>query len=595
MARYDITAEAEAAGLRFTVFRANAFGLSRTRLAYVEADPSSHPGVALLKLLVDNESASVVDGSVLVAHDVVACMPMPDAEALGLPRPCPYSLRLEAVGALADAEFRVGISWLAADGTHATGPQAEWKRFWRASPRRYLLPEPLYSVVDMVDRLNAMPKANGRAALDARMVEFASLKQALDNATGDAEASEYLDGLTIHHATGLAIEASSAGDDRFEPVLFGDMPLPAHVSPDHEDVSVDRRPLLPADHALKFRSVLFQNQGSRSHYRLAEGIYAVLSAPVEAALSVVEKVNASDRTTRAAFRANPRSFLNEAIEAAGGDGDVLCESSVIRDVMDYGERVLGIREWDGPAQLSFKVPVYRKWFPDESDEIYTIDPPGSDQPIVVTTKEVPKLRDAVEQAKAAGRKEFSFNGKSYPLTSDVEDIVGKLSGFLAPRGSQALKKKDATDKKLFVLRAAENEEDLQFHARLRNPSGALSVGIPSGLKTHPKPHQKDGIAWLQHAYLSGMPGVLLADDMGVGKTFQVLALLHWMRLAGGSDPRPFLIVAPKKLLGEWLEQVAEHLGPDGLGIAGSCVRPAPQGAEDRSRQRRRVGPRDPRR
>ena len=78
----------------------------------------------------------------------------------------------------------------------------------------------------------------------------------------------------------------------------------------------------------------------------------------------------------------------------------------------------------------------------------------------------------------------------------------------------------------------------------------------------------EGIEWFQHGYASGMRGMLMADDMGLGKTFQVLAFLRWLMLSASGAPRAgprFLIVAPKTLLGNWLEEVETHLPEDGLG------------------------------
>ncbi len=83
------------------------------------------------------------------------------------------------------------------------------------------------------------------------------------------------------------------------------------------------------------------------------------------------------------------------------------------------------------------------------------------------------------------------------------------------------------------------------------------------MRTSPLLHQQAGIAWLQTSYQAGAPGVLLADDMGLGKTYQVLALLRWLHAAGVNQaPRPFLIVAPKTLLGNWLEEINQHLGSE---------------------------------
>lgn len=72
-----------------------------------------------------------------------------------------------------------------------------------------------------------------------------------------------------------------------------------------------------------------------------------------------------------------------------------------------------------------------------------------------------------------------------------------------------------------------------------------------------KQHQQEGVCWLQTCVrLEGRRGVLLADDMGVGKTLQILSFLAWCIESGLfpdlSKPkppfRPILIVAPLILL-----------------------------------------------
>jgi superfamily II DNA or RNA helicase len=72
-----------------------------------------------------------------------------------------------------------------------------------------------------------------------------------------------------------------------------------------------------------------------------------------------------------------------------------------------------------------------------------------------------------------------------------------------------------------------------------------------------KQHQQEGVRWLQTCTrIEDRRGVLLADDMGVGKTLQVLSFLAWCIESGRfpdlsrSKPpfRPILIVAPLILL-----------------------------------------------
>ena len=72
-----------------------------------------------------------------------------------------------------------------------------------------------------------------------------------------------------------------------------------------------------------------------------------------------------------------------------------------------------------------------------------------------------------------------------------------------------------------------------------------------------KRHQQEGVRWLQTcARIEGRCGVLLADDMGVGKTLQILSFLAWC-IESGPFPdisrtkppfRPILIVASLILL-----------------------------------------------
>ena len=64
------------------------------------------------------------------------------------------------------------------------------------------------------------------------------------------------------------------------------------------------------------------------------------------------------------------------------------------------------------------------------------------------------------------------------------------------------------------------------------------------------PHQHDGVRWLaQREAESSSRGGILADEMGLGKTIQMLA--HMCRFS-----KKTLIVVPKSLVGQWLEQLS---------------------------------------
>ena len=78
------------------------------------------------------------------------------------------------------------------------------------------------------------------------------------------------------------------------------------------------------------------------------------------------------------------------------------------------------------------------------------------------------------------------------------------------------------------------------------PHEARIVGIDGQLR----PYQERGVAWLQRLTELGMGGVL-ADQMGLGKTIQAIALL-----TSRPQDRPHLVVCPTSVVGNWEREIA---------------------------------------
>ncbi len=89
--------------------------------------------------------------------------------------------------------------------------------------------------------------------------------------------------------------------------------------------------------------------------------------------------------------------------------------------------------------------------------------------------------------------------------------------------------------------------------RLRGFQGVAPMSAPKGFKGKLRPYQRAGFAWLKFLADVGLGGCL-ADDMGLGKTIQILALLQLRRAEKGS--RPSLVVVPKSLVHNWVEEAA---------------------------------------
>ena len=82
---------------------------------------------------------------------------------------------------------------------------------------------------------------------------------------------------------------------------------------------------------------------------------------------------------------------------------------------------------------------------------------------------------------------------------------------------------------------------------LRAFQGVRAPEQPEGFVGHLRDYQREGVGWMEFLREFGFGGCL-ADDMGVGKTAQVLAVLESRRAEGKG---PSLVVAPKSLMFNW--------------------------------------------
>jgi len=76
---------------------------------------------------------------------------------------------------------------------------------------------------------------------------------------------------------------------------------------------------------------------------------------------------------------------------------------------------------------------------------------------------------------------------------------------------------------------------------------------PEGLKLTMLPFQLEGLHWMRNQEKTDFGGGILADEMGMGKTIQTIALLM-------AEPRhkPNLVVAPTVALIQWRNEIEKH-------------------------------------
>lgn len=67
-------------------------------------------------------------------------------------------------------------------------------------------------------------------------------------------------------------------------------------------------------------------------------------------------------------------------------------------------------------------------------------------------------------------------------------------------------------------------------------------------------YQIEGLQWMVSLFNNNLNGIL-ADEMGLGKTIQTISLIAYL-LENKGVPGPYLIVAPKAVLPNWVNEFA---------------------------------------
>jgi superfamily II DNA or RNA helicase len=139
--------------------------------------------------------------------------------------------------------------------------------------------------------------------------------------------------------------------------------------------------------------------------------------------------------------------------------------------------------------------------------------------------------------------------------------IGLLAGVGAPEDGH-LRFRRSQAGLLDALLAAQpearcDEAFARIREELRLFQGVEPARQPAGFVGSLRDYQRDGLGWMEFLRRFSFGGCL-ADDMGVGKTAQVLALLETRRelRAAGQPVGPSLVVVPRSLVFNWKQEAA---------------------------------------
>ena len=156
-------------------------------------------------------------------------------------------------------------------------------------------------------------------------------------------------------------------------------------------------------------------------------------------------------------------------------------------------------------------------------------------------------RDIVREAERTGER-FVRRGDDW---IEVDEPTAE-SSRLAAHDAKFPQGRVPIGLKRHVFEIFENIRELEYEEEADTGLPDLpAVELPSWFQIALKSHQDYGLRWLHGHYLHSN-GVLLADEMGVGKTAQVLALLCVVKGNG-----PSLVIAPAAVAAQWADEAGK--------------------------------------
>ncbi|WP_170117013.1 DEAD/DEAH box helicase [Phyllobacterium sophorae] len=228
------------------------------------------------------------------------------------------------------------------------------------------------------------------------------------------------------------------------------------------------------------------------------------------------------------------------------------------ETKDWISRVVGIAKWQA-TDIDGMESSGTNWLPD------TVDAKLGELLALLPAEELAEIIERLNRALIEGVPSISHELGEIPATVPViEALSRRLAEFLR------LQEPDDPSVSLesYLPVTHDNFWEVDFKAEIRQRGDDFDGGIPSEVKSLLQPHQVAAHAWQVEAWRQGLPGILNADEQGLGKTLQTLSFITWLKqqmAQGKLASRPILVVAPTSLLLNWEAEIERHIHEGELG------------------------------
>lgn len=523
------------------------------------------------------------DASIWISHDVAAALDAHTAKTLGLPPVVDLIFKTDVEGVPGQEQFRLRHEWL------RLGEKQVVSRIGcilKTSDGLRRLPKWLLDAIKVSETFKT------GSDLHAHWEALARFRQALEPgfhqeaATASAQMgmSDFLRRLHVQIADGFSITPASGDiDPEFEVVPFSRKALEEeNETAEDGEVSVTMAEL--AGRPLKEFQKRVREKGALSAYKVGSGRFLVIDRSAAPALKVMAEMHHAPREERAAFIKNPRQKITAAIEQDLRDRGVLDGLSEAQqeemvekvafptfvETKEYSARVTGKTIYTG-ASVVITEGSGTTWLPEVFGESVARFIKG------LPLEELEIIEERIQTAISEGNDSIEYDGEhiaASPTTErairrQIQTLIEELEGEPEADEPEAEPAPEPKSSGPVILEVKENLEQVQWRAKVEPRNAQISVTLPENIRTPLKSHQVDSFKWQVEAWKSGLPGVLNADEQGLGKTLQTISFLAWLKAQMAhkdAKPKgPILIVAPTSLLENWEQEVERHLTLGGLG------------------------------
>lgn len=494
--------------------------------------------------------------SITLSHRLVSRLDKPFANTLGLPalvHDLVFCAKLQGDLGSEDAEFK----WWWENNGRREAVARNGSILHPDLPEYSMrLPEAIFEAITLSDTFDPT------APLEKHWQTLARFKTLLGDDAENVALDQFLNDLRIVTISRVGIEVNSERDDEFAPVPFS--------TNENNAQGVDW-PALFGSQLESFQDAVTR-RGAQPAYRLSDGTFTVVDRSAAPVLRVIAEAMQGDANERRYFIENAPRIIAEAIEEQLRETGRLNEETSPEGVVELIEQTVGngwteTNSWSDrvtgigvvpPTPSEINAGTGLPWLP------ATMNVSIGEVLGAILDEDVANALQAVRTAIIDGVDFVSLDVGDIPANGQVAEALERRLAMLPER--QAEPPLEAVD--AFLPLTHDNFWDVEYVAGATPRRVDIETKLPSSVKTPLRYYQSQSFQWQLKAWASGLPGLLNADEQGLGKTLQTLSFLAWLNIqmeAKEVAPKPTLIVAPTSLLRNWEAEIETHLSNGALG------------------------------